>query len=254
MNACAIQVPKQVAISRTSPFAADEEPIQFLAPGHSVTPRAERPAPRATLTAVAPPAPRQVAVSRNSPFSLDEEPLQFRTSRPAATAPLTADRDVPKPFLADTPAAIRPAAESREASPEVEFDSSLMVTECRYVRENREESADESAAPIRQLALRAIFGTTRDLTADELLQRAQALPGIRHLAWLPDADTEAIAKARRILAGLGFGETRSELACGARPLEFIREGKVTLAVQNDGSFAPGTRETLILIARELGRL
>ena len=38
------------------------------------------------------------------------------------------------------------------------------------------------------------------------------------------------------------------------PIDFIREGSVVLAVQNDGSFAPGVRETLMIVARELGRL
>jgi hypothetical protein len=37
-------------------------------------------------------------------------------------------------------------------------------------------------------------------------------------------------------------------------LEFIREGSVMLAVQTDGGFAPGVRETLMIIARELGRM
>jgi hypothetical protein len=37
-------------------------------------------------------------------------------------------------------------------------------------------------------------------------------------------------------------------------LEFIREGSVLLAVQTDGGFAPGVRETLMIVARELDRL
>jgi hypothetical protein len=45
-----------------------------------------------------------------------------------------------------------------------------------------------------------------------------------------------------------------KLYCGSVPIEFIRENSVILAVQNDGSFAPGVRETLMIVARELGRL
>ena len=37
-------------------------------------------------------------------------------------------------------------------------------------------------------------------------------------------------------------------------MEFIREGSVMLAVRTDGGFAPGVRETLMLVARELGRI
>jgi hypothetical protein len=44
-----------------------------------------------------------------------------------------------------------------------------------------------------------------------------------------------------------------KLYAGSVPLEFIREGPVLLAVQTDGGFAPGVRETLMIVARELGR-
>jgi hypothetical protein len=59
---------------------------------------------------------------------------------------------------------------------------------------------------------------------------------------------------KQLLPNLGFGSGSLKLYSGSVPLEFIREGSVMLAVQTDGGFAPGVRETLMLVARELGRL
>ena len=52
----------------------------------------------------------------------------------------------------------------------------------------------------------------------------------------------------------GFGGGGLRIYAGSVPLDFIREGSVMLAVQTDGGFAPGVRETLMLVARELGRI
>jgi hypothetical protein len=45
-----------------------------------------------------------------------------------------------------------------------------------------------------------------------------------------------------------------KIHAGNTPVDFIREAGVLLAVQTDGGYAPGVRETLMIIARELGRL
>ena len=116
------------------------------------------------------------------------------------------------------------------------------------------ESYESDSRSIRQLELRAIFGVDRELSAEEILQRARALPGIRHVARVPAADSGAIDALKRVIGGLGFGAGQVKLYCGSIPIEFIREDNVLLAVQNDGSFAPGVRETLMIVARELGRL
>lgn len=116
------------------------------------------------------------------------------------------------------------------------------------------ESYESDSRSIRQLELRAIFGVDRELSADEILQRARALPGIRHVARVPAADSGTIDALKRVIAGLGFGAGQVKLYCGSVPIEFIRESNVLLAVQNDGTFAPGVRETLMIVARELGRL
>ena len=59
---------------------------------------------------------------------------------------------------------------------------------------------------------------------------------------------------KRVLGNLDFGGGLVQLQCNNAPIEFIREGSVLLAVQTDGSFAPGVRETLMIVARELGRM
>jgi hypothetical protein len=56
-----------------------------------------------------------------------------------------------------------------------------------------------------------------------------------------------------VISNLGFGNSPIKLYAGSIPIEFIREGHVLLAVQTDGGFAPGVRETLMIVARELSR-
>jgi hypothetical protein len=109
------------------------------------------------------------------------------------------------------------------------------------------------SAPVRQLALRAIFGIDRELSEDEILERARALPGVLHLTRVPDHEVEGTDCARRFLAPMGFGGEMMKLVCGDRLVHFIREGNVLFLVQIAGDFAPGVRETLLIAARELDR-
>ncbi len=115
-----------------------------------------------------------------------------------------------------------------------------------------DESMSDSFS-IRQLELRAIFGVDREMNTEEILQRSRALPGIRHIARVGQKDMSTIEGLRNLLPNLGFGSGMLKLYAGSVPLEFIREGAVLLAVQTDGGFAPGVRETLMLVARELGK-
>lgn len=187
--------------------------------------------------------------SATSPFSIDPQQAMAPAGVPAAGAaswPPAAPPAVPPAFAAPAfgdpaPAAFAPApafnpapaaAPSQVAEPDYQSDSQS----------------------IRQLELRAIFGMDRELSADEMMQRARALPGIRNLARVGASDLATIEGLKHLLPNLGFGAGSPKLYVGSVPLEFIREGAVVLAVQTDGSFAPGVRETLMIIARELGRL
>ncbi|MES2919992.1 MAG: hypothetical protein V4819_00495 [Verrucomicrobiota bacterium] len=107
---------------------------------------------------------------------------------------------------------------------------------------------------IRQLELRAIFGVDRELNSEEILQRSRALPGLRQVVRVGSQDMVAVEALKQLLPNLGLGGGVLKLHSESGPLEFIREGAVMLAVQTDGGFAPGVRETLMLVARELDRL
>jgi hypothetical protein len=189
-----------------------------------------------TSTLAAP--PKQFKISPKSAFALDDEPIQV--IRSGGAAPHDARTSAPRPFL---PAAT-PQARTPVAPPPLPQQA---MTPAR----TPEPVAAPAAAPgpIRQLALRAIFGIDRELSAGELLERARHLAGVRNLARVAEDDAELIEAARRALDGIGFANAR--LVCGDRPVEFIREGTVILAVQTEHGFAPGVRETLILVAREL---
>lgn len=113
--------------------------------------------------------------------------------------------------------------------------------------------AEGDSSSIRQIELRAIFGVDREMSHEEILQRVRALPGIRHVARLDAVHMGAFDGLKQVLAGLGFGAGGLRIYCGSSPVEFIREGQVILAAQTDGGFAPGVRETLIIVARELGK-
>ena len=92
------------------------------------------------------------------------------------------------------------------------------------------------------------------MNADEILQRSRALPGMRSIARVSPSDMSTIDALKNLIPSLGFGSGTLKLYAGSVPLEFIREGAVMLAVQTDGGFAPGVRETLMIVARELNRI
>ena len=115
------------------------------------------------------------------------------------------------------------------------------------------DSNSDSSYSIKQLELRAIFGVDREMTHEEVIQRSRSLPGIRQIARVSQSDIAAVDALKTVVSNLGFGNGSLKLYSGSVPIEFIREGKSLLAVQTDGGFAPGVRETLMLVARELGR-
>ena len=153
----------------------------------------------------------------------------------AFAQPATPAAFAPAPAI-HVPAAFAPAAQAAPAAP-------------AFVEESQSDSYS-----IRQLELRAIFGVDREMNPEEILQRTRALPGMRNIARVSPQDMGVIESLKHVLPNLGFGSGGLKLYSGSVPLEFIREGSVMLAVQTDGGFAPGVRETLMLVARELGRL
>lgn len=92
------------------------------------------------------------------------------------------------------------------------------------------------------------------MSVDEILQRSRGLNGVRHIARIGSQELAAVESLKQTFINLGFGSGGLKISIGSVPVEFIREGNVLLAVQTDGGFAPGIRETLMLVARELDRM
>jgi len=206
-------------------------------------------APATSPFAMAPPPQAQAApapVSPASPFAFEaapppQAPPAFNgwaqpappvqpaaQPQPQAPAP-PVQQAAPAPAPAPTPAPVAPPAPAYVHAPE------------------------SDSANIRQLELRAIFGVDREMQPEEILQRARALPGIRHIARVNTQDIATIDALKTVVTNLGFGAGGLKLFAGSVPIEFIRESGVLLAVQTDGGFAPGVRETLMIVGRELSR-
>lgn len=188
--------------------------------------------------------PFEAAPAAPFPLPAQAVPASPFAAEPQRTAPIPAQAAIPaftnwqEPAPAAPPApAFAPAPPAAPVAP----------------RPPAEESQSDSFN-IRQLELRAIFGVDREMNADEILQRSRALPGIRNIARVGSSDMATIEALKNLLPSLGFGSGALKLYAGAVPLEFIREGSVMLAVQTDGGFAPGVRETLMIVARELSRI
>lgn len=184
----------------------------------------------------------------DSPFQLADPSEGFGfeappAAKPSSYPPLSTGVETASPFSAPPqfPAPVTPG-----------FGSSTPAVVPAFQSDSGDFMSDSSS--IRQLELRAIFGVDRELSADEMLQRARGLSGIRGLARVGAKEMVTIEGLKNLLPGLGLGGGPLKLYVGSTPLDFIREGSVVLAVQADGKFAPGVRETLMIVARELGRI
>lgn len=193
-------------------------------------------------------APRQAASA--SPFQVNTPAQAPATATPspfggwpqADATPPRQEETRPAPQQAPAPAAapIAPAPAPQQAAPQRQPDPSS-------------SSEDSDSYSIKQLELRAIFGVDREMTHEEILQRARSLPGIRQIARVAGSDIATVDALKTLIANLGFGNNPIKLYSGSVPIDFIRENNTLLAVQTDGGFAPGVRETLMIVARELGR-
>ena len=115
-------------------------------------------------------------------------------------------------------------------------------------------STPTDSETIRQLELRAIFGVDHEMSEMEILERSAKLNGVRRVTRLADGDTGTIDALKAMIARIGFGTEPVKIHAGSVPVDFIREGNVALAVQVEGGYAPGIRETLIIVARELAKM
>ena len=230
--------PFEGAAAPASPFAVESAPASpFGAPAPAAAPAspfavAETPRPAASPAT-------QAAIAA---FSTWQEPA------PAAQ-PFTPPPPEPAPVV---PSAFAPAPAAAQPAPPAPSPAPVPPPAPAPAAVATEEYSDSST--IRQLELRAIFGVDREMSGEEILQRSRALPGMRNIARVGPNEMATIDSLKTLLSNLGFGSGTLKLYSGSVPLEFIREGKVLLAVQTDGGFAPGVRETLMIVARELNRI
>lgn len=257
----AVKLPERRKTDSPFQVAEPSEGFGFEAPAKAYAPAPFEAAPVSTPIAASPfsTAPQQPAAS---PFSVAPEPPRGPSpSTQAAIAAFANWQDAPatpapqtfaepaQAFAPVTPSAFAPAAEA----PAYQAPAAFAPAPQSLSAESFEASQSDSYS-IRQLELRAIFGVDREMNVEEILQRSRALPGMRNIARVSQPDMAALEALKHLLPNLGFGSGGLKLYSGSVPLEFIREGTVMLAVQTDGGFAPGVRETLMLVARELGRL
>lgn len=193
-----------------------------------------------------------------SPFAVDSGSSPFENSpfgapQQAKPAPASAPETPPEAFPQTSPAPANPApAQVPSAfSPE---PAAAAKPEPKAEAPVQGFDTQSDSFSIRQLELRAIFGVDREMGSEEILQRSRALPGIRNIARVASGDMATIESLKTLVGNLGFGGGNLKLYSGSVPIEFIREGSVLLAVQTDGGFAPGVRETLMIVSRELNRL
>lgn len=113
---------------------------------------------------------------------------------------------------------------------------------------------ENQASAYRQLELRAIFGIDREMNADEIIQRTRSLPGIRNVARVHCQEIAFLDSLKKSLHSLGLPSESLRLSNGHTFIDFFRHGQTALAVQVDGAFAPGIRETIMIVTRELDKL
>ena len=222
----------QKAIRLPEKRKAAESPFQISEPqgfGFEAVEQSPQALKASPFEAVTPsPAPLQA-----SPFQMEQAAAAAAPQpAPSPSSPSSFGGWPQAPAPAPQPAAL--ASAPRQAS---------MIDESRY----------SDSHSIKQIELRAIFGVDREMTKEEIIQRSRSLPGIRQIARGNEQDIGAVDSLKQVISNLGFSNSPLRLFSGSVPIEFIREGSTLLAVQTDGGFAPGVRETLMLVARELDK-
>jgi hypothetical protein len=213
---------------------ASESPFQISEPqGFGF--EAPQPSPQALKASPFGQAPQSPLPLQASPFQIEQAPAAVQPVAPNAFGGWPQAEFAPAP----APQAFAPAPQPAAVAPAPQRAAVAGV------------SSNSDSFQIKQLELRAIFGVDREMTKEEIIQRSRSLPGIRHISRVGDHDIAAVDALKQVISNLGFGNSPIKLFAGSVPIEFIREGSVLLAVQTDGGFAPGVRETLMIVAREL---
>ena len=224
-----------------SPFQmAEPQGFGFEAPQQ--TPQALKASPFEQ----APQAPQPLQAS---PFQVEQAPVAPQPAFQTAAVAWPQAEIIPTP----APLAFVPAPQPAAPAPQYVAQAPQYAAPAPQHAAPSIESQNSDSHSIKQIELRAIFGVDREMTKDEIIQRSRSLPGIRQIAQVNEQDIAAVDALKQVISNLGFGNGTIKLYSGSVPIEFIREGRTLLAVQTDGGFAPGVRETLMLVARELSK-
>lgn len=196
-------------------------------------------------------------------FAASEEAVAPVATPPPVAMPQSAEVNANQsdPFAAPVPSAsversdfVLPS-ESGQLPPSQNIVHAESVSEQVITEKSASVAASDVTGETSQLVLRAIFGVTRELDRDEILQRTRTLPGIRNLHIVGQSEGAAMSSLRGSIQRMGFGDHASlALTTSGGVVDFIEEQGTTLAVLHEGVYAAGVRETLIIVARELSRL
>lgn len=167
----------------------------------------------------------------------------------------------PAPAAAPAQQAASPVSEpAQQAKEQPLAASSLASTPAASAPSSQPAPAAAASTPpaggqsTRQLELRAIFGSEGEMTRDEILTRAKALPGIREVTVVGAGEAAAIQTIGDVMTRFGYGSAGAwQMTCSGGVVDFITSEGTTLAVLREGRYPAGVWETLMIVARELGK-
>lgn len=253
--------------------ASEDNPFlsAAAAPKAEAAPAPEPAAPASPFTAEgAFEAPAQPAPQRpESDFGAAENPLAApapevakpapieHTPEPVAEAPIRLEHPAPpaqpaaQPVVAPVAA---PAAASQFSQPAQPAQPAQSAPSMQSAS-SAPAAASPSGHSTRQLELRAIFNSEGEMGRDEILTRAKGLPGIREVTVVGPGETAAVQTIGDVMSRFGFGGNGSwQMTCSGGVVDFVSAENTTLAVLREGRYSAGVWETLMIVARELGKL
>lgn len=247
-----------VPLAPQSPFASMPDSVQDRSMPEPGKP-AKIPAPRAKPSE----SPFQVVAENGNHYGYDSpQPSPFAVAPMLRTAAPIAPINAPQPAQSNPFSFPREMAASMPAygayaqgpMPQTSIAQGPFPSAGASASQIGQPFYSDESPVFRQLELRAIFGVDREMSGEEILQRSRALPGVIQVARIASQDVIALENLKRTLQALGFGSGNLRLYNGHVPIEFVRDGATILAVQTDGGFAPGIRETMMIVARELDKM
>ena len=196
------------------------------------------------------------AAPQDSPFGVVQND---RHDYEAAKAGLEPQQDFaavqPQPrYTSESAQAPAPVPQQPTLTPVASSAMATVTPQAQPVQAAQPVAGQPSPA-FQQLELRAIFGVDHVLDRQEIIQRARTLPGVRNVAVVGQQEASALSNFRQAMQGMGFGDSEEmKLNSGGGDVDFLTEGETTIAVLHEGAYAPGVQETLIIVAREIGKI